>query len=304
VIAIVAAGCTSADPVGIEVNDSVPFLQDATTGAGSVLRDGIEVVTGSRLLADPFPEERLTAPGGPDLDRGWTALAVVTGDARRVLDAYAEQATKLGLPTDTVDCVEVPQADAGVTAPTTACTAVSQSADGRNVYRLDFTRSSGLPGFEPVSHVWITHRLLAKTPSSPEPPGPGGTRAVSDPGTGRTLPWRPLPTTGQRFDPGTDQTAGFVVEEGSHLVGPPGVAAGDQRLGAPVAILRVDGKVDDVVDAYRRRFRPGYEQHRSSTQDGVRVDHWYWTNGDTATIDVFRRPGRPTWMRIWHTAGD
>ena len=82
-----------------------------------------------------------------------------------------------------------------------------------------------------------------------------------------------------------------------------------------VAVLRVDGDVSTVVDGFRKQFKLGYENHRTSTQEGVRVERWYWTHSagcrrwfnalrDTATVDVYRQTGQPTWMFVWHTAGD
>ena len=79
-----------------EIIDSVPFLEGATSGSGTILRDRILVVDGSRVLAGPIPQQFFLRPGEPDLDKGWTALAVVTGDVREVLNAYAAQSSKLG----------------------------------------------------------------------------------------------------------------------------------------------------------------------------------------------------------------
>lgn len=309
--AVVLFGCASGDgssakdaaSTRTEVIDSVPFLDGASSGAGTTLRDGIRVVDGSRVLAGPIPQEYFDQPGDQDLDTGWTALAVITGDVRQVLDSYAAQATKLGLNVPTVECVNPPLAHAGAV-PLTSCTATSQSADGKLVFRLDDTQSQGLPGFMPVSHVWITVKHLTKPFPYPEP-GAGIGTPVADPGRGSTLPWpSTLPGVGDRFEPGTDTTPGFVVQPGTRLVGPPGVPAMAADVDTPVAVLRVDGNVSRVVDGFRKQFKPGYEKRSSSTQEGVRVDSWYWTNGDTATVDVYRRPGQPTWMFVWHTAGD
>jgi len=309
--AVVLFGCASGDgspanaaaSTRTEVVDSVPFLDGGSSGAGTTLRDGIRVVDGSRVLAGPIPQEYFLQPGDPDLDRGWTALAVVTGDVRRVLDAYAAQATKLGLKVPPVGCVDVPLAHAGAV-PVTSCTARSQSADCKLVFRLDDTQSRGLPGFMPVSHVWITVKHLAKPFPYPEPDVSFGA-PVTDPGRGSTLPWpTTLPGVGERFEPGTDTSPGFVVQPGTWLVGPPGVPVMSNSVDSAVAVLRVDGDVSTVVDGFRKQFKPGYENHRTSTQEGVRVERWYWTNGDTATVDVYRQTGQPTWMFVWHTAGD
>lgn len=304
-------GCASGDGASpevvastrTEVIDSVPFLDGASSGAGTTLRDGIRVVDGSRVLAGPIPQQYFLQPGDPDLDRGWTALAVITGDVRHVLDAYAAQATKLGLKAPTVECVNPPLAHAGAV-PLTSCTATSQSADGKVVFRLDDTQSQGLPGFMPVSHVWITVKHLTKPLPYPDP-GVSIGAPVTDPGRGSTLPWpTTLPGVGDRFEPGTDTTPGFVVQPGSRLVGPPGVPVMSNDVATAVAVLRVDGDVSKIVDGFRKQFEPGYENHRTSTQEGVRVERWYWTNGDTASIDVYRQTGQPTWMFVLHTAGD
>ena len=162
-----AFGCASGDGspaserggVGrTEVVDSVRRSSMADPRAGTTLRDGIRVVDGSRVLAGPIPQEYFLQPRRPGpLDRGWTALAVVTGDVRRVLDAYAAQATKLGLKVPPVGCVDA----AG---SRRRCRHIVHgevaSADCKLVFRLDDT-SPGLPGFMPVSHVWITVKHLA-----------------------------------------------------------------------------------------------------------------------------------------------
>jgi hypothetical protein len=313
VLALVALGCsadegaTTATPVGRDgtrVIDSVPFLEGATSGPGTELRDGITVVDGSRILAGPLPQQFFLEPDEPDLDRGWSALAVVTGDVRGVLEGYAAQASSLGLAVPVVQCVAVPSTRPAAV-PVTSCTAATQSADGRLAFRLDDTQSPGLPGFMPVSHVWVTVRRL-RTPSPfPEPSGVVAGVPVADPGKGSELAWpRRLPGIGDRFEPGTDVGPGFVVQPGTHLVGPPGVPQMSADVETPTTILRIDGPVAPVVDAFRKAFHPGYEKHTRSTEEGVRVEHWYWTNGDTATVDVYRQDGRPTWMVLWHASGD
>ncbi len=152
--------------------------------------------------------------------------------------------------------------------------------------------------------MWITVRHLTAPSPYPDPGLAIGTPVV-DLGRGSTFPWpTALPAVGDRFEPGTETVPGFVVQPGTRLVGPPGVPEMSAGVETPVTVLRVDGDVSAVVDAFRTAFKPGYEKHSSSTQEGVRVDHWSWTNGDTATVDVYRQAGQPTWMFVWHTAGD
>jgi hypothetical protein len=297
-----AARSILAEARDVEI-DGVPFLDGATLGPGAELRDGIRVVEGSRVLGDTIPLEYFMEKEGEDLDRGWAAMAVVTGDARQVLDEYASQAVALGLPVPVVSCVERPP-DFVDAPPTTTCAGESWSVDRLRSFRIDFVRTPGYAGFEPFSHVWIARQDMSAPPVTTDFFLPIGV-PVGDPGRGSELVWLPLPQVGEPYEHPTGSTTpiSFVVQEGTQLVGAPG----PERQGgvdSVVAVLRVDGDVDRVVDRYRTAFGAGYEHHSSSDQEGVQVDHWYWTSGDTATVDVYRRDGHPTWMMVWHALGD
>ncbi len=287
-----STGSTFGDARDVEI-DGVPFLDGATLGPGDELRDGITVVEGSRVLGGTMPVQYFAEPEGVDLDHGWRALAVVTGDARQVLDDYASQAAWLDLAVPPVFCVETP-AWPEMPSPT-VCAAESRSADGLRSFRLDFVRSPGHAGFEPVSHAWISRQDMSVPPIATDFVPPFGT-PVEDPGRGSDLDWIPLAEVGEAYEPPTGSTTptSFVVQEGTRLIGPPG----------SVAVLAVVGDVDQVVDRFRTAVGPAYENHTSSVQDGVQVDRWYWTNGDTATVEVYRSDDRPTFMVVSHTAGD
>ncbi len=310
-VALALGACASGDgppatvkaSIATDVIDSVPFLSGSTLAPGTALRDGIVIVEGSRGLVGPIPEQLFLTAGGPDRDLGWSALAVVTGDVQAVLADYAAQASKLGLAVPASTCVRTGSTRPGAV-PVTSCTAASESADDRLVYRVDYTQSAGLPGFMPVSHVWITvHRL-----TEPWPLGASGFvvgAPVSGLGRGSDPHWpTTLPKVGEPFEPGTQTGPAFRVPPGAALVGPPGVPEMSADIDTPVAVLRVDGDVADVVASFRTTFRAGYEHHSTSAQEGVRKESWYWTNGDTATVDVYREPDRPTLMVVWHAQGD
>src|SRR5918997_1774614 len=96
------AGCTDEDAAELTTPpttlvEGVPVRADATSGPGTDLVAGFSVVEGSVLLGTVFPADYRGSDRGL-FDRVTTALLLVTGDARQVFDAYADQAAAIGLP--------------------------------------------------------------------------------------------------------------------------------------------------------------------------------------------------------------
>lgn len=270
--------------------DGVEFLEGATSGAGTELGDGLVVAEGSRLLADPFPTPRppSTAGGGR---RGWTAQILVTGDPDRVLAAYGTQAHRLGLPVPSWRCDRSGSPDDDVA--TVMCNAWSGDSKQGRTLGLRYLRAGRATGRAPRSHL-----LISVDTEGAAAPGVGS--GAPDVGDAVPLPWGTLATVGQAFEPGTYNNPGMAVAPGSSLVGPP-----DQPSVTDLrAILRVDGHLATVIDAYKREGNSVDATHRRLDLGDVTVDEYYWTNGDTYTLTSYQRPGRPTWLVVEHGGGD
>lgn len=275
--------------------DGVELLEGTTSGAGSKLRDGLVVVRGSRLLADPFPAQSSPGPSGVEQDRGWAAQILVTGDPARVLAAYARQARRLDLPVPHVSCEQRSRPDTGED-PAFSCLGASADQENQRTFQMHYEWSGRSPGRGPLSHLEITYQNPV---GASRAPGHGSGTEVGEVrlevGDASFLPWGPLLTVGQAFEPGTGNNPGMAVAEGSRLVGPPGTRQ---------AILRVDGDLKTVVRSYLREGNSTDVSHRRYRDDGFIVDDYCWTNGDGYTVTSYQRPGRPTWLVVEHSEGD
>jgi hypothetical protein len=307
-LGLVLAGCTSDGSASSDASEGskaravsiggVPFLAGSTYGEGTKLRDGLEVVEGSRLLADVFPSRFApSATPGAD-DRGWFATIVVTGDPREVLPAYAQQAARLDLPVPEIRCVTSTRGDGGP--PVTECQGRSFAAQGVRSFQLDYERRGACCGEQPRSHLMLRYE------NAPDAsPYPSQTHPLPDPLDTidtRELPWGSLPVLGQGLEQGGDSNPAVAVMAGVHLVGPTGPAHANSGPGG--AILRVDGDLDDVIRGYLRAGNSTDVTTTHWTDDGVRVVERHWTNGDTYTFTTYQRTGRPTWLVLQHAFGD
>lgn len=213
-----------------------------------------------------------------ELDDGWRAVLLVTGDVGAVLEAYRRQAAAAGLPFRAAPTCE----DTG---DTLTCGARGVSDDGRRALEVAVWRGRVGHDSTPVSHA---HLELSepKAPSPPrERPFDGPILAASPP-----LPtgWD-LPDVGERF---LDE---LTVEPDSELVAPVAPVPGGVR-----AVFRIHAHPVEVMRAYDSQWRndPAAPPPQPwSDPDGayVLVD-----SGVEHRIEIVSRPGHTTWA--WVTA--
>ncbi|MCU1352054.1 MAG: hypothetical protein JWM05_1263 [Acidimicrobiales bacterium] len=307
---LAGASCTdssSRPSVRVERVHGVPLLVGATSGPGTALGNGFKVVPGSRLLGDPVSVYRSEEADGPDQDRGWRAMLVVTGDPREVLAGYAEQSRLVGVPVPTVLCYTDP--------PVTNCQGSSVSSTRTRQVSLDYSRSVGSTVRRPVSQLTLQYGDFVGGLKLP----PGNYSQGGDPRKADlplpSIAWPRLARAAEAYEPDArsaaqrtqDDRPALRVPKGARLVGPAGLAG----TSGSVAVLRVDGDADEVLAGTLKEM--GAEIHfpdvpsatPTSRLDGrATIVRSHWSDGDSYSVTLVKRSGRPTWLWIEHHLGD
>ena len=259
---------------------------------GTPLGDGLEVVDGTTLLADPRPY--LSADGEM---AGWLATSVVDGgDPLAVVDAYLDQAEAAGLtPQGEPTCAPDPTPTGFI------CTGFARSGDPADPRSMSVTFLRGQRVDLVSNHVIVTFSSTDVTSSSDMPTsGGGGDVSLPD-----ARPWGQLPEVGEALPADGEVTRRIVIQPGSRLAGPPHLSL-DDATGGTHAIFEVTGEPIAVFDAYLEHLHDlGLEgapptERRSG---GVVVTEAFANvaGGDDVFLRLVERPDRPTWL--WLSAG-
>lgn len=285
----------------------MPVLKDATHGPGRDLGAGFTVVDGSILLGETFPiGVAFEYNGRPVEDRGFSASLLVTGDARRVLDAYAAQAAVIGLPLSRDNTLGICRDDD--LAKAFVCTASASQGPpdhGRGV-RLTLWRGAAVGDRAPLSHLYLVYSEIGEPPFE----GPVDEEGTDDgPGVGNPpLPrdWPALAEVGEPYESGIAQPP-LRVEPGTELVAHPSLSGTCGPSTGSTAVFRVTGDPREILVALAEQQFGGQNDAspvRKEDVDDVELLKISWTNGGSYTVTAAIRPGEPTWMLVDHCVSD
>lgn len=275
----------------------VPVLADATKDAGTSLGNGFSVVEGSLLLGAVLPSGSAGSFGGvPIEDDGWRAMLLMTGDARDVFDAYAEQAAAIGLSV-------VPERPGGMCSVEDGvfrCSGVGEAGSffDRSI-QIALWRAPLEGDRRPLSHLLLQYRQAGPNPDRES----DSADYTGDQWNGNPpLPedWPDLPDVGEPYDP---DYGGLRVEEGSQLVAHP--ARSSICPPGTTALFHVTGNPAGVVSAYVAQLPSDGGSLNERRDDGATVFSTGWNaGGDSYGAAAFVRDGEPTYLLIDHCLGD
>lgn len=229
----------------------IPVADAAVRTAGTELPNGFTVAKGSALVGDVFPnsvEFLGTYNGVPVPNPGWSANLLVTGDPRRVIAEYRDQATAAGLSMDEARCG--PQGEG-------ASSFYSCETRGAN---LSIWIMRGHAPFGTMSHMMIAYSGDDTTTSIDRSPQRGTVAQISGPSP------PPVPTNWESLAQPGDFMYGdspkaplnfmappFKIEPGSELAAPVG-PAGTWGTYDWIAALRVTGDPAQIAQAYQAQL--------------------------------------------------
>jgi hypothetical protein len=246
--------CPLADARTSATIRGVPVVRQSVHGPGTALADGLSVAPGTYLIGRVFPHESASLNA-----RGGSAVLLLTGDVQDVLDAYVSQA-------DAVGVVLNPSCESSRRKVT--CRASGASA--KIAIEL-FLRRDASPK---VSHLLFSYYQATQGFPQPFPTAPSA--RVRPEHVRLPRGWSPLPATGQRFGAGYVspdlEARGLRLVKGSELVAP--VAAARCATGGFVAVLRVSGEPDRVIEGYAHQFaKAGFDDQvvRATSGNGTEV---------------------------------
>ena len=237
----------------------IPVAAAAVRTEGTALRSGFSVARGTALVGEPFPNTVVflgTHNGVPIPDPGWSANLLVTGDPRRVMSAYRDQAITAGFAMEPARCGY-------------------DDRDGARLYSCEMAGSGNSPDdhrslwiwlmrgdapFGAMSHMKIDYHgneATSRIAGSPE-------SGVHAPTPGPSSP--PLPTNWEQLARPGDFVFGesakaplsymppaFKVQPGSEVAAPIG-PAGPCCTYDWAVILRVTGDPAEIAGAYRAQL--------------------------------------------------
>ncbi len=314
-LAAVTVGCggggggARAAPTPTTLVEGIPVRAGATEGPGAELFAGFSVADGSVLLGTVFPAVVDGDYGDvPFEERQFRALLLVTGDARRVFEAYAGQAAATGLPVGPTSSDGV-CGDVRVHRATQCSAAASQGAPekGHRWVRIDLWRAPADRDRPPLSHVFVGYGERGRPPYE----GPVGHQQVAGAGSGNPpLPtdWPSLPNVGEPYESGYAQ-APLAVEDGTELVAHPSSST-ECGGGGSSAVFRVLDDPEDVLNAVARQqptgdgWRNDYSTLETVEGDAtLRYISWNQGGGSYGAWTV-ERSDEPTYMLVDHCTAD